>query len=172
MVSLPARTIKVNQPSSLHHSSVTMTKPTAHPLWTRILSAGYDAASAAAASIAYARQFAAIAITQRSHDAAAEEREIIQFEEVVSDHKRHDECDDDSVSSDRCVPTSALQSVESFLIRVRTVSCFFAYGAVVDGSPADPRQLFADGSNFDFGIMGSVRRCRDASLPAPTVALS
>jgi hypothetical protein len=77
-----------------------MSQLTALPLWSRILSDGHDAASAAAASIAYASQFAAVAISQRSHDAEVEEQEVLQFEEVLPGHDGHDESDDDSVSSD------------------------------------------------------------------------
>ncbi len=77
-----------------------MSQPTALLLWSQILSNGHTAASAAVASIAYARQFAAVAISQRSHDAEVKEQEVLQFEEVLPGHDGHDESDDDSVLSD------------------------------------------------------------------------
>ncbi len=79
-----------------------MSQPTALPLWSRILSAGHDSVYLAAASIAYARQFAAVAISQRFHNAEVEEREVLQFKEVLPGHDGHDESDDDSVLSRTC----------------------------------------------------------------------
>ncbi len=93
-----------------------MSQPTALPLWSRILSAGHDAACSAAASIAYARQFAAVAISQRSPDAEVAEREVLQFEEVRTGHDGHDESDDDSVLSDASFDAN-LESAASRLFR-------------------------------------------------------
>ena len=52
------------------------------------------------ASIDYARQFAAMAISRRSHDAEVEEQEVLQLEEVLPGHDGHDKSDDNSISSD------------------------------------------------------------------------
>ena len=78
-----------------------MAPPTAHPLWYRIFSTTANAADLTTTVIRYAADYASAAIAQRGKDREEHEKEVLQFDPVVSGQLEHDLLDnDDSVGSD------------------------------------------------------------------------
>ena len=67
-----------------------MAPPTAHPLWYRIFSTTANVADLTTTVIRYAADYASAAIAQRGKDREEHEKEVLQFNPVVSGQLEHD----------------------------------------------------------------------------------